>query len=128
VTLAGPGDEKVCVSCGRRITWRKKWARDWANVRYCSDACRRRKNSSDDGPMEQAILDLLADRAAGATICPSEAARQVDPAGWAARMEDARRAARRLVDRGMVEITQGGRVVDPSTARGPIRVRLVRKG
>jgi hypothetical protein len=39
-------------------------------------------------------------------------------------MEPARQAARRLVARGAVEITQGGRPVDPSTAKGPIRVRL----
>ena len=115
------------MSCGRRITWRKKWARDWANVRYCSDACRRAKGSAAAAALEQAILELLAGRAAGATICPSEAARVVDPAGWRDRMEDARRAARRLVARGAVEVTQGGRVVDPSTARGPIRVRLVRQ-
>ena len=31
---------KVCAACGRPFTWRKKWARDWENVRYCSDACR----------------------------------------------------------------------------------------
>ncbi|MFM9112416.1 MAG: DUF3253 domain-containing protein, partial [Actinomycetota bacterium] len=34
-------------------------------------------------------------------------------------------AARRLVVTGEVEITQGGRVVDPSTAKGPIRLRKV---
>ena len=39
-------------------------------------------------------------------------------------MARARRAARRLVATGTLEITQGGRVVDPSTARGPIRLRL----
>jgi hypothetical protein len=27
------------------------------------------------------------------------------------------------VDRGEVDITQGGKVVDPSTAKGPIRIR-----
>ncbi len=32
---------KICATCGRPFTWRKKWARDWANVRYCSDRCRR---------------------------------------------------------------------------------------
>ena len=37
-----------------------------------------------------------------------------------------RRAARRLVDAGAGEITQKSRVVDPSTARGPIRIRLPR--
>jgi hypothetical protein len=41
-------------------------------------------------------------------------------------MEPARRAARRLVAAGTLEITQGGRVVDPSTARGPIRLRRAR--
>jgi hypothetical protein len=41
-------------------------------------------------------------------------------------MEPARRAARRLVDAGEVEITQGGSVVDPLTAKGPIRIRKVR--
>jgi hypothetical protein len=36
---------KICLQCQRPFTWRKKWARDWENVRYCSDACRRGKNS-----------------------------------------------------------------------------------
>ncbi|WP_082515940.1 DUF2256 domain-containing protein [Sphingomonas sp. Leaf412] len=31
---------KVCASCHRPFAWRKKWARDWNNVRYCSDRCR----------------------------------------------------------------------------------------
>ena len=39
-------------------------------------------------------------------------------------MEPVRSAARRLVARGQLEILQQGRVVDPSTARGPIRLRL----
>jgi hypothetical protein len=34
---------KVCAACGRPFTWRKKWERDWENVRYCSDACRKHK-------------------------------------------------------------------------------------
>ena len=33
---------KDCLACGRPFAWRKKWARDWAEVKYCSDACRRR--------------------------------------------------------------------------------------
>lgn len=32
--------EKVCAACGRPFAWRKKWARDWERVRFCSDACR----------------------------------------------------------------------------------------
>ena len=95
---------KPCQSCGRTITWRKKWERDWDQVRYCSD-------------------DLLGRRARAASACPSEAARAVGGEDWQPLMEPARAAARRLVARGLVEITQGGRVVDGSTAKGPIRVR-----
>lgn len=40
-------------------------------------------------------------------------------------LEPARRAARRLVAEGRVEITQRGEVVDPDSARGPIRIRRV---
>jgi hypothetical protein len=32
---------KVCEHCGRPFSWRRKWARDWETVRYCSDRCRR---------------------------------------------------------------------------------------
>ena len=117
------GDARVCVACGRTIAWRKKWAANWDEVRYCSDACRRRKVRPVDRALEKAIVDLLARRAVGATICPSEAARLVAPDDWRPLMEPARRAARRLVAANQVEITQGGRVVDPSTAKGPIRVR-----
>jgi hypothetical protein len=116
----------VCVACGRRIEWRRKWARDWEQVRYCSAGCRRHGVTDTDRRLEQAILDLLGTRAATATICPSEAARAVGAEGWRELVEPARRAARRLVDAGAVEITQGGRVVDPSTARGPVRIRRVR--
>lgn len=114
---------KTCVACGREITWRRKWARDWDAVRYCSDACRRRGRSSVDTALEASIRDLLASRARGATICPSEAARAVGGDDWRDLMEPARAAARRLVAGGEVDVTQGGHVVDPSTAKGPIRVR-----
>lgn len=35
--------EKICPVCERPFTWRKKWAKNWDEVKYCSDACRRRK-------------------------------------------------------------------------------------
>ncbi|MEM8925803.1 MAG: DUF2256 and DUF3253 domain-containing protein [Actinomycetota bacterium] len=124
--MSGPGATKTCATCGRRIEWRRKWADDWEQVRYCSQSCRRNRPGPLDDRLEQAIVALLAQRANGATICPSEAARAVDPDGWRHRMEQTRQAARRLVARGELEITQRGRVVDPSTAKGPIRLRAVR--
>lgn len=121
-----PEAPKACVVCGREITWRKKWARDWANVKYCSDACRRRKTSDTDAELESAMIRLLAERGVGKTICPSEAARAVGAAEWEGLMEATRMAARRLVERGEIVITQGGKIVDPSRARGPIRLKLLR--
>ena len=32
--------QKTCVSCGRPFVWRRKWARDWDQVKFCSDRCR----------------------------------------------------------------------------------------
>ncbi|HYO40883.1 MAG TPA: DUF3253 domain-containing protein [Nocardioidaceae bacterium] len=79
-------------------------------------------STSEEG-LAELILELLDRRADGATICPSEAARAADPEQWRDLMEPARRAARRLVDEHLVVITQGGRVVDPASATGPIRIR-----
>jgi len=31
---------KICLRCERLFEWRKKWARDWENVKYCSDKCK----------------------------------------------------------------------------------------
>ncbi|MDT0214193.1 DUF2256 and DUF3253 domain-containing protein [Rothia sp. ARF10] len=137
--MSASREPKTCASCGRRIEWRKKWERDWEHVRYCSTACRRRGVGDVDRALERSILNLLEQRASNATICPSEAARAVAATGahdadqegedpWRALMEPARRAARRLVDAGEVEIVQQGHVVDPSTAQGPIRIRRLRGG
>ncbi|MEU2117379.1 DUF3253 domain-containing protein [Streptomyces sp. NPDC016459] len=76
--------------------------------------------------LERAILELLEKRGPTASICPSDAARAVykgDDDGWRALMEPARSAARRLVTSGEVEITQGGRPVEPTDFKGPIRIR-----
>lgn len=116
-------EAKTCRRCGRAIEWRRKWAACWESVRYCSDACRRAGGGAADALLEQAILQLLDARAAAATICPSEAARAVFPDDWRGRMEAARQAARRLVAAGRIVMTQGGRVVDPSGAKGPVRLR-----
>lgn len=131
--------EKICASCGRRIEWRKKWERDWDQVTFCSTSCRRHGVTDVDRQLEKSILQLLAGRSAKSTICPSEAARAVtadasrdrshdgsrEDDAWRELMEPARRAARRLVAAGRVQITQRGQVVDPSTARGPIRIRVM---
>ena len=34
---------KPCAACGLAMSWRRRWAKNWAEVKYCSDACRRSK-------------------------------------------------------------------------------------
>lgn len=31
---------KPCVQCQRPMSWRKSWAKNWDEVKYCSQACR----------------------------------------------------------------------------------------
>lgn len=33
--------QKTCPVCQKPFAWRKKWERDWENVVYCSERCRR---------------------------------------------------------------------------------------
>ncbi|MBL7873806.1 MAG: DUF2256 domain-containing protein [Cyclobacteriaceae bacterium] len=35
---------KICTVCGLPFTWRKKWKKVWADVKYCSDRCRTNKS------------------------------------------------------------------------------------
>ncbi|ACZ21378.1 hypothetical protein Sked_14420 [Sanguibacter keddieii DSM 10542] len=81
----------------------------------------------DDASIAATIIDLLSQRADTSSICPSDAARAVGGDHWRDLMDDTRRVARRLVAEGRVQITQGGEVVDPTEARGPIRIRWARE-
>jgi hypothetical protein len=74
---------------------------------------------------ERAILGLLAERAPGTTICPSEAARALGgDDGFRPLMGLVRDTARELAADGRIEVTQRGAPVDIDGARGPIRLRL----
>ncbi len=123
-----PKKQKTCATCGRAFEWRRKWEKDWEMVKYCSDACRGNKPGDAEKALEAAILALLAERGRDKTICPSEAAKAVGGdatrGDWEGLMEPARAAARRLVAAGSIVITQHGQVVDPATAKGPIRLKL----
>tara|TARA_X000000368_G_C22732836_1_gene580276 strand:- start:48 stop:188 length:141 start_codon:yes stop_codon:yes gene_type:complete len=35
--------EKICLVCKKPFKWRKKWERDWDNVKYCSKRCKKNK-------------------------------------------------------------------------------------
>jgi hypothetical protein len=123
-----PHKDKTCKTCGHIFRWRKQWAQDWDIIKYCSDACRGHHPGASDTALEAAIFSLLAERGPDKSVCPSEAAKLVGGEetrhNWEDLMEPARSAARRLVATGKIVITQHGAVVDPGTAKGPMRLRL----
>ncbi|WP_366790903.1 DUF2256 domain-containing protein [uncultured Chryseobacterium sp.] len=36
---------KICEVCGLPFNWRKKWKKNWDEVKYCSERCRKNKKS-----------------------------------------------------------------------------------
>lgn len=120
-----PKPEKTCASCGRMFTWRRRSAANWENVRYCSVRCRKDRAERSQSHLDELIIAVVRQHKAGTSICPSEVARRVQlGSDWRRWMEPVRCAARRLVASDKLVITQQGRAVDPSQARGAIRLRL----
>ncbi|MDC0580297.1 DUF2256 domain-containing protein [Bacteroidia bacterium] len=35
---------KICVTCNLPFNWRKKWEKNWNDVKYCSERCRKNKS------------------------------------------------------------------------------------
>ncbi|KAH8793625.1 hypothetical protein F5882DRAFT_437348, partial [Hyaloscypha sp. PMI_1271] len=74
---------KICATCGRQISWRKKWEKNWHAITYCSDSCRKNKirPNSLDTMFESKILSLLSRRriiqGLTATVTCEEAEREV---------------------------------------------------
>ena len=83
--------------------------------------------STSETDIRRAILSLAAERGAGKTICPSEAARALagsDPEAWSRLMPAIRRAAVALMKGGHIVIMRKGRPVDPEDFRGIYRIAL----
>lgn len=40
---------KLCKRCGREMVWRKSWAKNWDQVLYCSDQCRKSRGQNTPG-------------------------------------------------------------------------------
>lgn len=73
---------------------------------------------------DEAILALTAARGAASSICPSEAARVLDPEKWRTHMGEVRGAAVRLAREGRIVILRKGKPVDPESFKGVIRLRI----
>jgi hypothetical protein len=114
--------------CGSEFQGRKKWQNVWHQVKYCSRACRKVGLTEGDIKLEKVTMEILHSAKAGTSICPSQAARKLagddDANVWPPLMEPKRRALRRLAHRRKIQIMQGGKEVNPSTFKGPIRLKL----
>ena len=81
--------------------------------------------------IHECVLELLAQRGADRSICPSEAARmlalRIDHP-WQDLMRPVRTVVANLVDSGVIEAIQDGALVDIREVRGPIRLRLRARG
>jgi hypothetical protein len=84
-----------------------------------------------DPQIEEVLLSLIARRGEHSSACPSEVARALSPKDWRSLMPHVRQVAGQLALRGLLDISQGGQSVPPSSMpdgpwKGPIRVRLPR--
>ena len=110
--------DKTCIKCGRSFSWRKKWARTWEEVRYCSASCRRHRINATDRNLEKKILNAISSAPTGSIVLddlkhtPKEA-------------EPLRQAARRLAVAGHIVMRKNGRTIDPRTLQGSVVVASV---
>jgi len=115
--------QKNCSSCGRSFTWRKSFAKNWEDVKYCSNACRKRKLSKIDQQIENSILELLEAETYSNPLSTDQIADFLDFGNDKNLLESIKRAARRLEMKSFVIITQDGKRVDSSTAKGHLQIR-----
>ena len=76
--------------------------------------------------IERELLRLAGARGEG-SFCPSEVARScaaaAGEADWRSLMPLVREVAAELAERGMIQATQGGRIVEVRKAKGALRLR-----
>ena len=106
-------------------------------VKPAAEVTQTGKGEKPDDPLARAILDLLAARGPGKSICPSEAARAYadgrarpsDPPDlWRRYLPAARQQALHLARQGRIDILRKGKPVDPhAPVKGVIRLAFPKK-
>lgn len=87
------------------------------------------KISIDADALTHTIMELVRERGAEKTICPSEAARKLagsDPDVWGAMMPHVRKVAVGLAREGRVVIYRKGKAIAPDDLKGVYRLGLPR--
>jgi len=50
--------QKICLACQKPFAWRKKWQKDWEQVKYCSHRCQK-NSSTKNSPKKILIISLF---------------------------------------------------------------------
>ncbi|MEE2755390.1 MAG: DUF2256 domain-containing protein [Myxococcota bacterium] len=117
---------KHCPSCGRSFEWRKKWASNWTEVRYCSALCRRQRLERRDNHLHEIILRLLHAQQPKDGLKASQIADHAFGSRKAADCERVLRAARRLALDAKVIFFENAKRVDATHARLSAQIKLSR--
>ncbi|WP_233348674.1 DUF3253 domain-containing protein [Henriciella algicola] len=83
------------------------------------DRKRRQKAS-----LDELIIELVSERGADKTVCPSEVARAKRDENWQQLMGEIRVRAVKLADAGQIAIYRNGKPVDPHDFKGVYRLGL----
>ena len=78
--------------------------------------------------VRDAILNLVAERGSGKTICPTDAAKAVSETSWRRLLPHVRAEAIRLAEAGRIAIFRKGKPVDPQDFKGVYRLGLPPEG
>ncbi len=78
----------------------------------------------DDTRIRDTILTLVTARGAGKTICPSEAAKEMDSENWRSLLTTVRRTAQTLAKEDRIAIYRKGKPIEPDAMKGVIRLGL----
>ncbi len=116
-------ESKICLSCGREMTYRKKWEKNWDEVKYCSDECRRNKNKYD---FRETILNALNQATTKSILSVEDVIKTLDST-TPDTVEHIRRSVRLLYHEKKIEVLQNNKIIDGGNFKGAISFRLLKK-
>lgn len=117
--------DKICEACGRAFSWRKRAARTWDQVRYCSRRCRSAGAYAPPESLILTIVETLAQPAPGRAWTVIALERALRPRGHTS--TELRVALRGLVREARVLALDGPRKIAPERLQNATYLRLVRR-
>lgn len=112
--------EKICQSCGRPFSNRKKWEGRFNEIKYCSKTCSSRRVPK---KYKDLIIAYLVSQKRGSVVDLEVIIDQQEPDNKK-KLEEARCACRLLADEDKITILQNNKKASQHSFKGPIQVKL----